>query len=114
MCTICWSADAETDVQLGARAAAMGGVKVSKSGCTLFLLQMIFQYLNLIQDSACCGYGAAGQRTDTKGYDCLMIPGATKAAFDGQVQVSQCGHDVGLITADAANAAAGKKTVCCK
>ena len=55
-----------------------------------------------------------GARTDTKGYDCLMIPGATKAAFDGQVQVSQCGHDVGLITADAANAAAGKKTVCCK
>ena len=38
MCTICWSADAETDFQLGARAAAMGGVGVSKSGCTLFLV----------------------------------------------------------------------------
>lgn len=28
MCAICWSADAETDVQLGGKAAAMGGVKV--------------------------------------------------------------------------------------
>ena len=43
-----------------------------------------------------------------------MIPGATKAALDGPVPVSQCGKDVGLISATAANAAAGKKTICCK
>ena len=45
-----------------------------------------------------------------------MIPGATKAALDGPLPVSQCGHDVGLQTkaaAAAATAMGGIQTVCC-
>jgi len=92
-CAICWSADAATDVQLSGMAAAMGDV----------------------EDNVCCGYGVAGVRAATKAYDCLMIPGATKAALDGPLPVSQCGHDVGLQTkaaSAAATAMGGIQTVC--
>ena len=45
-----------------------------------------------------------------------MIPGATKAALDGPLPVSQCGNDVGLQTKGATGAATamgGVQTVCC-
>ena len=63
----------------------------------------------------CCGYGVAGARSaDAEaGYDCLMIPGATKAAFDGPIPVSQCGRNLGLVSAGPATSGTGV-TVCCK
>ena len=71
--------------------------------------------------TACCAYGAAGARSANAiaGYDCLMIPGATKAAFDGPIPVSQCGRNLGLasvtVLSIAAMPAAGTGiTVCCK
>merc|ERR1712062_613969 len=48
-------------------------------------------------------------------YDCLMIPGATKAAFDGAINVSQCGRNLGLASGDAMAAGATNGiTVCSK
>ena len=45
--------------------------------------------------------------------DCIVIPGALSKS--GAIKPhSQCANRVGLITAQAANTAAGKKTVCCK
>ena len=71
----------------------------------------------MIKATACCGYGVAGVRiaASQAGYDCLMIPGATKAAFDGEVPVSQCGRNLGLAsgTAVAAGATNGI-TICSK
>ena len=67
--------------------------------------------------TACCAYGAAGARSANAiaGYDCLMIPGATKAAFDGAINVSQCGRNLGLASGDAMAAGATNGiTVCCK
>ena len=75
----------------------------------------------MVKATACCGYGVAGVRVAASqaGYDCLMIPGATKAAFDGPIPVSQCGRNLGLasvtVLSIAAMPAAGTGiTVCCK
>ena len=71
----------------------------------------------MIKATGCCGYGVAGVRVAASqaGYDCLMIPGATKAAFDGEIPISQCGRNLGLAsgTAVAAGATNGI-TVCSK
>merc|ERR1712004_173186 len=91
-CAVCWVADAITDVQIGGIATASVMVKAT----------------------ACCGYGVAGVRVAASqaGYDCLMIPGATKAAFDGEVPVSQCGRNLGLATATATTGTGS--TICTK
>ena len=72
----------------------------------------------MIKATACCGYGVAGVRVAASqaGYDCIMIPGATKAAFNGEVPVSQCGRNLGLASAtdDGAAATTSGITVCCK
>ena len=64
----------------------------------------------------CCGYGTNGADT-TRGFDCALIPGATKLAVDanGNAQTlagagnAFCGGELGTVTN--MNAAA---TVCCK
>ena len=86
----------------------------------------------MVKATACCGYGVAGVRVAASqaGYDCLMIPGATKSAFDGPIPVSQCGRNLGLASGSgtvpvaafvpavvggaAAIYANGIVTVCCK
>jgi len=68
-----------------------------------------------VNPTVCCGYGTGGVRDDVKGAgDCLMIPGAIKAADDTPAPVTQCGNGLGLVTAAAAAAADGGKTVCTK
>lgn len=61
----------------------------------------------------CCGYGPAGVKTvDLGGYDCVMIPGASKAALPAGTPVpnSICGNGVGLVTTGAIGTASA--TVC--
>ena len=57
----------------------------------------------------CCGYGTGG--TSTKGYDCVIIPGALIP--NGAVEVMGpsmiCGRSVGLVTAATITAPA---TIC--
>jgi len=94
-CAVCWVADALTDVQIGGIATLSVMVKAT----------------------ACCGYGVAGVRVAASqaGYDCIMIPGATKAAFNGEVPVSQCGRNLGLASAtEDAVATTNGITVCSK
>ena len=64
------------------------------------------------QGSMCCGYGSKG--TDTKGFDCIMIPGASKAAtaLTPTPNQSFCGKSQGLFTGT--KTGAGSKTVCSK
>ena len=65
--------------------------------------------------SKCCGYGNAASDT-TKGFDCVLIPGATKfATTGGAVQTLAggagngfCGGELGTIQSSIAAA-----TVCC-
>ena len=50
----------------------------------------------------------------TAGYDCIMIPGASKATGTNQmVPAAQCGGFQGLVTAKATSATTSK-TVCSK
>ena len=49
-----------------------------------------------MQGSICCGYGSLGVMSS--GYDCVMIPGATKAADKAPVPNSICGQGKGLVT----------------
>jgi hypothetical protein len=89
-CRICFSADAAIDIALGGKAggSAMKGL--------------------LLSGSQCCGYGAAGVLT-VGVYDCLVIPGAEKAAspFVKVVGAAQCAGGKGIV--DATDTAA---TVC--
>ena len=61
----------------------------------------------MFQNTLCCDYGTKG--TKTSGYDCLMIPGASKAT-GGAAPATQCGGGGGLVTATGTTL----KTVCCK
>ncbi len=55
----------------------------------------------------CCGYGADGKKTN---YDCVQIPGATKAADSAELAaMGFCGR-LGLVSATGTTAA----TICCK
>ena len=66
----------------------------------------------LIQGASCCGYGTDGAK-DVAVYDCLIIPGAEKAAAP-YVKLSgaaQCGGAKGLVDAAAGMIAT---TVCSK
>lgn len=60
--------------------------------------------------TGCCGYGNNGKVTT--GYDCVMIPSATKQATAGVVIGANafCGRSSGL----ASQATGAAKTVCCK
>ena len=87
-CQICYSAaDNEFDVSsmLAANKAVLG-----KSG-------------------SCCGFGADGMKT--VGYDCVIIPGASKKAGDDLKGSEFCGRQLGTAMSGAEVAAA---TVCCK
>ena len=84
-CQICYSAAAVADVSLGG--------KITKA---------------TLKDSLCCAYGTDGKKS-TGGYDCLMIPGAEKAAGTA-LPPTQCGGMGGLVTAAGTTGA----TVCCK
>ena len=69
----------------------------------------------VLMSSKCCGYGNAASDT-TKGFDCVLIPGATKfATIGGAVQTLAggagngfCGGELGTIQSSIAAA-----TVCC-
>ena len=64
-------------------------------------------FLNF-QASKCCSYGAAG--TTTKGYDCVMIPGAeTKATSPAALVPNQAFCGGNLVILDATTVA---KTIC--
>jgi hypothetical protein len=54
--------------------------------------------LFLQQGSVCCGYGSKG--VAISGYDCVMIPGASKfqAPIGTPVPNSICGNGKGLVT----------------
>ncbi len=65
--------------------------------------------MSICQGSVCCGYGAAGLATS--GYDCVMIPGASKASNYNPVPNSICGNGNGLVTTVIGNTSA---TVCSK
>ena len=68
--------------------------------------------MNIVfQTSLCCGYGTDGMKT-TAGYDCIMIPGASKATGT-MVPPAQCGGFQGLVTAKASKQTSSK-TVCSK
>ena len=87
MCRTCFSAAiAATDVLLGGK-----GTK------------------GVTKHDSCCAYGADGAKS-TGVYDCLVIPGASKAAGDGMTPDVQCGGGKGLVTLT--NVAS--KTVCSK
>ena len=62
--------------------------------------------------SQCCGYGSEANK-NTNGFDCVMIPGATKAAdkadLAGGAAYGFCGGQLASINANA-NAA----TICSK
>ena len=78
-----------------------------RSGKRLSALPHIF----LKQATKCCGYGVTG--LETKGYDCVMIPGATMAANPNlrvQVPSSICGNGAGLVSATGTIS----KTICSK
>merc|ERR1711981_1322301 len=87
-CRICYSAASITDVQLGTHTIAH------------------------VKHSTCCGYGTKG--TGTLGFDCLLIPGASKAADSAALNAAgwcQAGGDEGLVTLAAGKPSA---TVCSK
>ncbi len=62
------------------------------------------------QGSVCCGYGNLG--VAISGYDCVMIPGASKvqAPIGTPVPNSICGNGAGLVTASGTTST----TVCSK
>ena len=66
----------------------------------------------IIQGASCCGYGTDGGKT-VGVYDCLIIPGAEKAAspYDKVAGAAQCGGVKGLVDAAAGMIAT---TVCSK
>ena len=65
----------------------------------------------IFQQTMCCAYGTKGTKT-TIGYDCVQIPGASKATspVNQIVPNTICGRSAGLVTAK------GKvnKTICSK
>jgi len=79
-CKVCWSADAASDVGVSADTNIAKGI---------------------ILGTRCCNYGADGKKiSDTKGgYDCILIPGAVKAADSAIKSPKICGSKMGLITA---------------
>ena len=86
MCRTCFSAGAATDVLLGGK-----GTK------------------GVTKHDSCCAYGIDGAKS-TGVYDCIILPGASKAAADGMTPDVQCGGAKGLVTAT--NVAS--KTICSK
>lgn len=91
-CRQCFSADTITDVQLGGK---------NDKG--------------MIKHSYCCAYGEDGNK-DTASPDCIIIPGAEKAAATAAM-VADCqgGGMGGLVTANNGIAnAANSKTICTK
>ncbi|XP_059087694.1 uncharacterized protein LOC131884073 isoform X2 [Tigriopus californicus] len=83
-CRICWSATNDIDFMLSGGAA--GGVT----------------------SVACCGYGSKG--TKTAGFDCVMIPSASKMAVSKVIlpAAAFCGRSKGLVSVGGGNSA----TVC--
>ena len=71
----------------------------------------------ILQDySKCCGYGSTGKKT-TKGYDCVVLPGASAGAIAQTRLVSSraCGNAFGSKSTKVPTAAAGGAwTVCSK
>ena len=61
----------------------------------------------------CCGYGPDGMGTGV-GYDCVFIPGASKATLPVNVLApnAYCGKSAGLVSAK--GDATKNKTICSK
>ena len=59
----------------------------------------------------CCAYGSDGKASKV-GYDCVVIPGASKATLPANSPVPNaiCGNGIGLVTATGT----GPKTICSK
>ena len=88
----------------------------------------MFKYFySFSQNEKCCNYGANGDGTE--GYDCLLIPGASRADSAGlappgpnttpaqarRLQNSVfCGRSAGLVTTDNAASVGQAKTICCE
>ncbi len=91
ICQICWTPTADGDFEVsGGMTGATGKV-------------FIKQY--------CCSYGSANTKTAT-GYDCVKIPGASKASDGASLNAAAygiCGGEFGSIDAGIA-----AQTVCCK
>ena len=79
--------------------------------CMFFKISYLGGFLNF-QGTRCCNYGADGKKiSDTKGgYDCILIPGAVKAADSAIKSPKICGSKMGLITATGTTNA----SVCCE
>jgi len=88
-CRICYSADATTDVGVSGKPMTAAGV---------------------ILGTMCCQYGTDGNKIATAGYDCLQIPGASKADAAALVAPKLCGSAFGLVSA----AGVAQVTICSK
>ena len=58
----------------------------------------------------CCQYGTDGAKIATVGFDCLIIPGASKPADNAAIPPKLCGTAFGLVSA----AGVIQVTICCK
>lgn len=67
-----------------------------------------------LSDSNCCGYGANG--IGSMGYDCIMIPHATRQTTSGaQVPGNAfCGRSKGLAITNTAGTATATVSICCE
>merc|ERR1711971_919022 len=94
-CQVCWSANAVTDV-------GVSGNPMTKAGVVL--------------GTMCCNYGTAGLAIAIVGYDCLMIPGASKPADGKPAPPKICGTEIGLVSAAQAaiDIAGNQVTICSK
>lgn len=65
--------------------------------------------------SLCCGYGSTGLKS-SKGYDCLLVPGASKTVGTRLISSRVCGGNFGTAIANMAVPArtAAMSTVCTK
>merc|ERR1711971_141712 len=94
-CWVCWSADATTDVGISRKPMTIAGV---------------------VAGTMCCQYGTDGKKIATVGFDCLVIPGASKPADGAAVPPKLCGTAFGLVSGPEAAAdiaiAANIVTIC--
>jgi len=97
-CRICWSPVTSTDFQL----SGPGSMAIT-------------------DDNLCCAYGLGG--LDDRGFDCLLVAGASNAAGVALKAARFCGSGKGLATLGTqsfltalplANTAGVNKSICCK
>ncbi len=80
-CRICWSAQQQTDFAVSGVTMAVGTITVNELGHN--------------GQESCCRYGLAG--TKTRGYDCVVIPGAVNFPGPTLEPSRICGRNEGLV-----------------